>query len=273
VVAVAARLRGRRTILLQEHSGRVGTRLSAWERYYRRLVTVVVHGVVANTDAAYAELAETLGVDEAKLFRATLLVPPERRVLSADPPHVSHPARRPLFLFAGRLIRSKNVSGLLDAAIALRARNFEFEVWIAGDGPQREALEAKARALTDSGVVRFLGSFPSTAMGVLYEQADVFVMPSFMEYRSIAVLEAMRFGKAVIDSVYDGNVGDCVRDQLTGFAFDPYTAGALEAAMEEMIIDDDARRELGHRAATAMQSLTPRTAAMALNEIIEAVQR
>lgn len=273
LAAVAARVRGRRVVILQENSGWSGLPLNRWERRYRRLLGVLAHAFVANTDAAYLELADVLHIDRAKIFRATFLVPPERAVLVQDAGCVPVPTRRPLFLFAGRLIKLKNVCGMLDAAAALRARGFEFELWILGDGPERSALEMRARKLVGEGVVRFLGSCAPTAVGAVYEAADVFVMPSFQDYRSVAVLEALRFGKPVIDSTRDGNASDFVRHELTGLVFDPCEPRALEAAMERAITEPDTLRELGRRASELMEKQTPQTAAAALCEILKAVEQ
>jgi glycosyltransferase involved in cell wall biosynthesis len=269
--AMVARVTGRRTIVFQEHRGREGFRLPWWERRYRQLLGAMAHAFVANTSAAYLELADDIRVDRRKIFRATLLVPPARAALSQEVHSLPEPARRPVFLFVGQLIERKNVISLIDAAAALRARGFEFEVWIVGEGSERSELEKRAGAMVGEGAVRFLGPCVPAAIGAAYEAADVFVMPSLRDYRSVAVLEALRFGRPVIDSARDGNAGDFVHHELTGLVFDPYEAGALEATMARAIADPDAMRALGRRASELMETQTPQTAAAALREILEAV--
>jgi glycosyltransferase involved in cell wall biosynthesis len=271
LTAAVARLRGKRTIILQEHRGREGRPLPRWERLYRLVVATFAHAFIANTDAAYHELTHDIGVDERKIFRATLIVPPERAALSREAVAVAEPARRPLFLFAGRLIKLKNVGSLVDAAAELRARGFEFEVWIVGDGPERTDLEEQAGDLVREGVVRFLGRWHPATIGAAYEAADVFVMPTFQDYRSVAVLEALRFGKPVIDSARDGNALDFVHHESTGLVFEPFERGALGAAMERAITEPDLVRALGRRASELMEKQTPQTAAAALREILETV--
>jgi glycosyltransferase involved in cell wall biosynthesis len=273
LAAAAARLQDKQTIIFQEHRRRDEPRFSEWERRYRQLLGRFVHAFIANTDGAYGELADVIGVDRRKIFRGTLLVPPERASLSVDagaPP--PEPTRRPLFLFVGRLLESKNVGGLLKAAVALRARGFEFEIWIVGTGPERQALQTMAGTLISEGFVRFLGAYPNTAVGPFYETADVFVMPSFSEYRSMAVLEALRFGTPVIDSLRDGNAGDSVRHELTGLVFDPGVWGALEGAMERAITETETWRKMGQRGAAMLEAQTPRMAAAALRDVLSAVQ-
>jgi glycosyltransferase involved in cell wall biosynthesis len=271
--AVVARLTDRRTIIFQEHQrGNPYVPLRAWERRYRQLVVALADAVVANTDAAYAELADAMGIDRRRIFRATLLVPPERAALSRETGFVPEPSRRPLFLFVGRLVRPKNVGCLLSAAATLRARGFEFEVWIVGEGPERSKLEAQAAALIAEGVVRFLGARPNSEIGGAYEAADVFIMPTFRDYHSVAVLEALRFGTPVIDSVRDGNAGDSIRHEVTGLVFDPCEPRALAAAMKRALLEPEVFREMGERASAMMEEQTPQTAAAALRDILKAVQ-
>ena len=270
ITLVVARVRRTRALIFQEHRGREGLELARWERGYRRLLAALAHGVVANTDAAYAELTKVLRVSPQKVFRATLLVPPERHALSRSG-GVPSPLRRPLFLFVGQLARRKNVDGLISASTELRARGRDFEVWIVGDGPERAALERQASELVDESVVRFLGSCQSSEVGGFYDAADVFVMPSLRDYRSVAVLEALRFGTPVIDSVRDGNAGDFVRHESTGIIFDPADPNALAEAMEWAIVEPDRFSEMGKSAAALLEEHTPDAAASRLRDVIRAV--
>jgi glycosyltransferase involved in cell wall biosynthesis len=273
IAAVIARLTRRRTVIFQEHQGR-GNRhvpLRPWERGYRQLVIALSAAVVANTDAAYEELV-SLAINRTKIVRATLLVPLERSALSLEPGSLPEPSWRPLFLFVGRLVQSKNVSCLLAAAAAIRARGLEFELWIVGEGPERPKLETQAAPLVNEGLVRFLGPRPNSAIGSAYEAADVFVMPTLRDYRSVAVLEALRFGTPVIVSACDGNAGDSVRHERTGLVFDPYEAGSLSRAMERLFVEPELFTEMGKRASAVMDTQTPSTAAAAVQDILRALE-
>jgi glycosyltransferase involved in cell wall biosynthesis len=267
-----ARTRRRRVIIFQEHCGRRGVPLARWERTYRRMLGKLSNGVVANTDAAFREIVEDLHIDRRKAFRASILVPPDRATLKLPGGLVPDPRCRPLFLFVGRLVQLKNVDGLLDAASTLRAKGLDFELWIVGDGPERQKLETDAADLTREGLVRFLGWWEPSTIGALYEHADVFVMPSFRDYRSVAVLEALRFGTPVIDSIHDGNTGDLVKHETTGLVFDPHDPDALSAAMARAVTEPQTVRVLGHAAAAAMEKQTPQLAATALRDILELVR-
>jgi glycosyltransferase involved in cell wall biosynthesis len=117
-----------------------------------------------------------------------------------------------------------------------------------------------------------MGWWEPSAIGALYEQADVFVMPSFRDYRSVAVLEATRFGTPVIDSIHDGNAGDLIKHETTGLVFDPHEPDALPAAMARAVMEPHTLRALGQAAAAAMEKQTPASAATALRGILELVR-
>lgn len=103
-------------------------------------------------------------------------------------------------LFVGRLTRPKNVDRLL-AALALAAeRGTDLAATIAGDGPERQALEAQAIELGLSGRVTFTGGLPFAGVLDLYDRHDVLVLPSECEGWPKAIAEAMAFGLIAIGS-------------------------------------------------------------------------
>jgi glycosyltransferase involved in cell wall biosynthesis len=271
VTALVAKLRSKRLVLFQENAGRGGHRLTAGSRLYRRILIGMADAVIANTDRAYAELTKTLGTHPRKIHRATLLVPPGRDELCRHLVKPPEPHRRPVILFSGRLIPEKNVSGLLEAAASVHASGVDFELWIAGDGPERSALEQRTSHLVRKGVVRFLGPWPPTAVGWLYDAADVFVMPSLSDYRSMAVLEAQRFGLPIVGSTYDGNAGETVRHDVTGLLFDPGEPGALESALRRALIEPRTLRQLSRNATEEISRHTTHTAAAELTRILRHV--
>jgi len=103
-------------------------------------------------------------------------------------------------LFVGRLVRFKNVDRLL-AALALAAeRGTDLVATIAGDGPERHALEAQAARLGLSERVSFTGGLPFEGVLDLYERHDVLVLISEGEGWPKAIAEAMAFGLIAIGS-------------------------------------------------------------------------
>jgi glycosyltransferase involved in cell wall biosynthesis len=171
------------------------------------------------------------------------------------------PLVRPVFLTTARLIPLKNLTSLIYAAEMLRTWNYQFEVWIVGDGPLRDELSQLRDALGLRGYVHLLPAVNYRSIGLIYSTADVFVMPSWNDYRSMAVLEAMQFGLPVIDSSGDGNAGDAVKSHVNGFTFEPGSVESLAHCMQAFILDDSLAATFGMASKQIIDSLAqPRPA-------------
>jgi glycosyltransferase involved in cell wall biosynthesis len=104
-------------------------------------------------------------------------------------------------LFAGRLTPAKGVDLLIDAVPSVRS---QVHLHIAGDGPQRMMLEARARELGIADRVTFHGWIPNRDLWDLQQQVDIIVHPGrWPEPCARSVLEAIAHGTPILVS----NVG------------------------------------------------------------------
>ena len=163
----------------------------------------------------------------------------------ARPPEASPGAvpsgSRVVIACAVRLHDPKGVATLVEAAARLPRE--VGEVWIAGDGPQRAALEAKARSLGLDGRLRWLGWADPAAV---WAEADIAVLPWLREGASYSALEAMAAGVPVVSFDCPG-CREVLRDGAGLIVADP-TAEALASALSELARDPLRRREMGERA-------------------------
>ncbi len=90
----------------------------------------------------------------------------------------------PVFLYVGRIAVEKN----LEAFLAL---DLPGEKWVAGEGPQRAAMERRYAG------IRWFGQLQQTDLATLYRTADVFVFPSLTDTFGLVLLEAMACGLPV----------------------------------------------------------------------------
>lgn len=109
-------------------------------------------------------------------------------------------SRSPVIAFQGRLVTTKGVRILLEAARTLVEQNHGFELRIIGDGPERASLERLSEEAL-GGRVRFLGRLQGTELEAALADASIVVVPSLGgEVFGLVVAENMLRGLPVVTS-------------------------------------------------------------------------
>ena len=109
-----------------------------------------------------------------------------------------------VLLSTGRLAPQKGLEYLIEAVPILAARlGRRFRIVIAGEGPLKESLNARAHLLGVQDRVHFLGFQQN--VGDLLGAADMVVLPTQREGLSIALLEAMAAGKPIVTTDIGSN--------------------------------------------------------------------
>jgi glycosyltransferase involved in cell wall biosynthesis len=139
-------------------------------------------------------------------------------------------------LFAGKLTEAKQPAELLEAFISLGRP--ETALVFVGDGPEKAALEGRARAAA-GGRVHFLPFANQSEMPARYLLADLFALPSRGVYETwgLAVNEAMQMGIPCLVSDRVGCQRDLVVPGETGWVFDPGDPKALGATLGRALDD------------------------------------
>ena len=157
-------------------------------------------------------------------------------------------------LTVARLVRQKGLDVLIDAFAAL---NFEQRVtWrliVAGDGPERQALEAQAQRLGVANQIDFLGFHSDPAS--LMRKGGVFVLPSRYEGMPNALLEAMGFALPVVITDVSPGPLEVVTDGVEGLVVPGDDVEALKRAISRLINDPTLRLRLGEAGRKRLQSL------------------
>lgn len=140
----------------------------------------------------------------------------------------------------------KNHALLIEAFAKLRA-TVPATLVLVGEGPMRDAIEARVDALGIREHVRMLGLADDTAP--IYRELDLFVLSSFSEGTSMSILEAMASGVPVIATAVGGTPalvrhGECAVLTPSG------DVDAMAEAMRELC-DDEGRRAALSRAGRA----------------------
>jgi len=216
-----------------------------------RLLHHVGKFIVRQADAVRVESAIErdvlirLGIPPERIWIVPLLIDLDR-FAAADGSEVraAYPGRRLLF-FAGRLAREKNLGVLIQAAAAVRRWHPEALLLIAGDGPERAALERMAAA-ADPEAVRFLGVLPGERLPAHFAACELFALPSLYEGIPTVLIEASAAAKPVVTTA-TRNVADVVLDGDTGYVVDG-TAEAFARQIGDLLDAPDVARAMGVRA-------------------------
>ncbi len=146
-------------------------------------------------------------------------------------------------LAVGRLAEVKNFSLLIKAFAQMkRSVTSPVVLLIAGEGGDRPTLEMKIRERNVGSHVRLLGA--RTDIGELLAAGDLYVVSSFSEGVSIALLEAMAAGLPVIATRVGGN-GEVVNDGVTGLLVPSNDEGAMADALLKLVCDPTIRARMG----------------------------
>jgi glycosyltransferase involved in cell wall biosynthesis len=156
---------------------------------------------------------------------------------------------RNVILIVGRLSREKDHLTLLDAVARLRPC-FSPHLVIVGEGPERERIEERIRALGLEESVSLTGQRDSAEP--YYGIADLAVLSSWSEGSPNALLEAMAARVPVVATAV-GGVPEIVTHGESALLVEPGDAGRLAASMERLLQDPRLAFALAGRARELVQ--------------------
>jgi glycosyltransferase involved in cell wall biosynthesis len=147
-------------------------------------------------------------------------------------PH--RPRERPTVLFVGGRFEQKGGFDLIEALAPDLGRTVDLDVVTPVGVPQREGLRVHRVTRGDPALVD------------LYQQADVFCLPTHADSMGWVILEAMACGTPVIASAV-GGIPDLLDQGRTGVLVPPKDGPRLRSAIAELLANDGQRAELGRR--------------------------
>lgn len=189
------------------------------------------------------------GVPEEKAWYLPNFVD-DRRLPPVDRSTFETPLEAPLLLCLGRLHRNKG----FDLALHALAKVPNAYLWIAGEGPERQALEKLAVSLDVSDRVRFLG-WRNDAPALL-AAADLFVCSSRHEPLGNIVIEAWAHATPVV-AVASQGPSQLIEDGRNGLLTPMEDADALAKGMRRLLDDQAEAADLaGHGERAFTESFT-----------------
>jgi glycosyltransferase involved in cell wall biosynthesis len=179
-------------------------------------------------------------------------------------------------LFAGRLTEKKGVSVLLEALADEALSSRPVQLWIAGEGPERGALEGVVRDRQLGRRVHFFGAVPHGRLEELYAACDIFCAPSVVcrngdrDGMPTVLTEAAAAGLPLVATDV-GGIGLMVVPERTGLLVPPRDGHALACALARLARDSELRARLGEGARAHVQAFSWHAIADRYAEAIDAV--
>ena len=211
-------------------------RLSEPTRRLVRAVFAAADRIIVPGEYWRGVLVNLVGVDAS----ATRVVP------NAVPGPRSVPARPAAagceILFAGNMTAHKGLPELLQALARADMAALAWRLRIASYGDPRPFVELAA-ALGIAERVEFLGWLDRDSMNAALSRADVFALPSRNEGLSLAMLEAMAYGCAVVTTGVGATL-DAVADGKSALLVPVGDSPALAAALRRLIEEPGLRAAL-----------------------------
>ncbi len=147
-------------------------------------------------------------------------------------------------VFVGRLMFQKGIEDLLHAWQILNKKctNAELEIW--GEGPLLNDMKSLSTKLKLTNSIKFCGHLDNVRDRL--NGMDIFVLPSYVEGNSNAILEAMAAGLPIVATRVGGTAMQ-VGKLGANFLFNPNDKFKLARLLESLINDSSLRNYLGDK--------------------------
>lgn len=153
----------------------------------------------------------------------------------------------PRLLFLSNLLISKGVEVLLDACCQLKEKGYVFQCdWVGGEtlemDKERFNEEVRLRGLEE--FVFYHGPRYGLEKEAFFQQADIFVQPTFEDCFPLTLVEAMQHGLPIV-STDEGAIPDMVIDGENGFICGRKQVEPLVKSLEKLLNDSELRKQMG----------------------------
>jgi glycosyltransferase involved in cell wall biosynthesis len=145
-------------------------------------------------------------------------------------------------LFLSRILKTKGIYETIQATSLLQTKYPDIELVVAGNGDEIEKVK---KFTSDNGISNVV--FPGYVRGKekqrLFEEANIFCLPSYSEGFPVAVVEAMSFGLPVITRPV-GGLNDFFKNGEHGFMSDSVDPEVLANKIESLFLDRDLYKQI-----------------------------
>jgi glycosyltransferase involved in cell wall biosynthesis len=169
-------------------------------------------------------------------------------------------------LTCARIEPAKNIQLILRIAAAVTRAVPSFVFVVAGDGSHLDAYRHQCKIEGLESVIRLVGY--RADIESLMAASDIFLLPSFLELHSIAVLEALWMQLPVVISSQVGCNDEMIKSGWNGYLCDPYEDHSWIITLTELANSTEARDRVGRNGrATCLDQFDIRSTAAKFEEL------
>ena len=162
----------------------------------------------------------------------------------------SEETEKKIVLAAGRLTAIKGFDMLIESWKLLENRFPDWKLVIAGEGEDRAALEQQ---IADAGLTHVELPGRISDMATMYQQAELFVLPSRGEGFVMVLLEAMAFSLPAVAFACKAGVKEVISDGENGYLAELGDIECFADRMARLMEDDALRYRMGDAAKKSME--------------------
>ena len=153
----------------------------------------------------------------------------------------------PRLLFLSNLVESKGVYILLDACKTLQEKGYVFTChFVGGESKEisREIMEEERARRGLEETVWYHGPQYGADKERFFQEADIFVQPTFEDCFPLTIIEAMQHGLPVV-ATSEGAIPDMVEHGKTGYLCESRNVQHLTECLEKILKDSELRKQMG----------------------------
>lgn len=153
----------------------------------------------------------------------------------------------PRLFFLSNLLISKGIMVLLDACQQLKEKGYVFHCdCVGGETPEMDKahFEEEMRLRGLEGVVFYHGPRYGAEKEAFFQQADIFVQPTFDDCFPLTLVEAMQHGLPIV-STDEGAIPDMIIHGENGFICRRKKVDPFVNAIEKLLNDSELRKQMG----------------------------
>jgi glycosyltransferase involved in cell wall biosynthesis len=149
-------------------------------------------------------------------------------------------------LYLSHYLKSKGILVLIEALTILRDKGYLFNARLIGPPADLtiKDLEAEISANNLNDIVQVTGPKYGEGKFREFQEADIFVFPTYYEVFGLVILEAMQFSLPVV-ATYEGGIPDIVVENETGFLVEPKNPDMLADKLAVLLDDKELRIRMG----------------------------